>query len=166
MALRAGKMVEKNVSLPLLTKTPKSKLTTEQTLTKKNAWTYQKRYPTSEDKEEATRQEEGHNRDKIKSHPCWVGNPQTGKQLYHSSSPTGVKVLSPTSGFPAWESGNGRRSPQRIWLWRPSGFGCRSSTGLRETETPLLEGAHKVTWAPGPRGKSSDLLRDWDRPTC
>ena len=37
MALRAGKMVEKNVSLPLLTKTPKSKLTTEQTLTKKNA---------------------------------------------------------------------------------------------------------------------------------
>ena len=57
------------------------------------------------------------------------------------------------SGFPAWGSGNGRRSPQRIWLWRPAGFDHRNSTQLGETETPLLEGAHKVSCAPGPRGK-------------
>ena len=36
------------------------------------------------------------------------------------------------------------------------GFGCRTSTGLGETETPLLEGTHKVVCAYAPRGRSSD----------
>ena len=36
------------------------------------------------------------------------------------------------------------------------GIDCRSSTGLGETETPLLEGTHKVVCASGPRGRSSD----------
>ena len=35
-------------------------------------------------------------------------------------------------------SGTGMRSPQSIWLWRPVGLDCRSSTGWREIETPLL----------------------------
>jgi len=30
-----------------------------------------------------------------------------------------VKVLSPTSGFPAWESSKRTRNPQGIWLWGP-----------------------------------------------
>ena len=30
------------------------------------------------------------------------------------------------------------------------------STGLGETETPLLEGTHKVVGGSGPRGRSSD----------
>ena len=30
------------------------------------------------------------------------------------------------------------------------GFDCRTSTGLRETETPLLEGTHKVVCTLGP----------------
>ena len=42
-----------DVSSPLLTRTAKSQLTSEQPWTK-NAGTYQKRYPTSKDKEEAT----------------------------------------------------------------------------------------------------------------
>ena len=33
---------------------------------------------------------------------------------------------------------------------------CMTSTGLGETETPLLEGTHKVVCASGPRGRSSD----------
>ena len=41
-----------------------------------------------------------------------VGDPQTGKQLYHRGSPTGVRVLSPTLGSPAWGPGIGRRSPR------------------------------------------------------
>ena len=81
-----------------------------------------------------------------------MGDQQTGKQLYHRSSPTGVKVLSPMLGFPAW-SGNGRRSHQRVWLWRPARFNCRTSIGLVETKTPLFEGTHKYLCAPGPRGK-------------
>ena len=42
--------------------------------------------------------------------------PQTGKQLYHRSYLTGLKVLSPISGFPVWGSSNGGKSP------RGSGF--------------------------------------------
>ena len=30
------------------------------------------------------------------------------------------------------------------------GFDCRTSTGLGETETPLLEGTHKIVCASGP----------------
>ena len=54
-------MPEKDMSAPHLMKTPKSKLTAKQPLTKKkkNTETYHKRYPTSKDKEEATRQSEG-----------------------------------------------------------------------------------------------------------
>ena len=36
---------------------------------------------------------ERHNHDKIKSHTCLVGEPQTGVQWYQRSSPTFVKVL-------------------------------------------------------------------------
>ena len=99
------------------------------------------------------RWEEGCNHDKIKSHNHWVGDSQTGEHLYHGSPPTGVKVLSPTSGFPTWGSGNRRRNPQRIRLWRLAGFDSRTSTGLGETETPLMEGIHKVVYAPGCMGK-------------
>ena len=93
------------------------------------------------------------NHNKIKSHNRWVGDSQTGEQLYHRSPPTGVKVLSPTSGFPTWGSSNRRRNSQRIRLWRLVVIDCRTLTGLGETETPLLEGTHKVVCASGPRGK-------------
>ena len=96
---------------------------------------------------------EGHNHNKIKSHNQWVGDSQTGEQLYHRSPPTGLKVLSPTSGFPNWESGNRRRNSQRIRFWRLAGFDCRTLTGQGETETPLLEGTHKVVCTSGPWGK-------------
>ena len=82
-----------------------------------------------------------------------MGDSQTGEQLYHRSPPTGVKVLSPTSGFPTWGAGKGRRNFQRIRLWRRAGFDCRTSTGLGETETPLLESTHKVVCTSGPKGK-------------
>ena len=64
-----------------------------------------------------------------------------------------VRVLSPTLGSPVWGSGIRRRSPQSIWLWRPAGLNCRSSTGVGETETPQWEDAHKFSCAPGPRAK-------------
>lgn len=50
-------MEQKDMSLPLTMKTPKSQLTTEQQSTKKKkkkAETYQKRYLTPKDKEKAT----------------------------------------------------------------------------------------------------------------
>ena len=39
------------------------------------------------------------------------------------------------------------------WLWRTAGFDYRSSTGLGETETPILECTNKVFCTPRPRGK-------------
>ena len=56
------------------------------------------------------------------------------------------------SAPPAWEFGIRRTRPQNP----PVGLDCRKSTELRETETPFLEGAHKVLCTPGPKGKSSD----------
>ena len=41
-----------------------------------------------------------------------MGDPQTGKELYHRNSPTGVKVLSPMSGSPAMAG----RAPENLAL--------------------------------------------------
>ena len=90
---------------------------------------------------------------KIKSHKHRVGDSQTGQQLYKRSPRIGVKVLSTMSGYPTWGFGNGRRNSQRIRLWRLAWFGCRTLTGLGETETQLLEGTQKVVCTWGPRGK-------------
>ena len=84
--------------LELSHKIPKSQLSLEQPLTKKTV-TYQRRYSTSKDKEEAIMRK-GHFHSVIKSHTHQVGNPQTGKQLYLRSSPTVVRLLSQTSGSP------------------------------------------------------------------
>lgn len=43
------------------------------------------------------------------------------------------------------------RSPQSTWLWR--GLKSKSSTGLRETETPFSEGIYKIPCALGPKAK-------------
>ena len=59
----------------------------------------------------------------------------------------------PTSGFPTWGSSNEGRNSQRIRPWRLVGFDCRTSTGLGETETPFLEGTHKVVCTSRARGK-------------
>ena len=139
-------------SLPLAG-APASQLTAEPSSTGRH-WNSPKKYPTSKDEEEGTmRWYEGLNHNKIKSHNCWVSYSQTGEQLYHRSSPTGVRVLSLPSGFPTWGSRNGRRNSQRIRLWRLVGFDCRTLTGQGETDTPLLEGTHKVMCASGPKRK-------------
>ena len=58
-----------------------------------------------------------------------------------------MKILNPMSGFPAWESDKGTGNPQGIWPWRPAGFDYNTSTGLGETETPVLEWKYKTLHA-------------------
>ena len=58
------------------------------------------------------RRQKGHNHNKIKSHNGWVDDSKTGEQLYHRSPPTGVTVLSPTSGFPNGGPGMGEGIPR------------------------------------------------------
>lgn len=48
----------------------------------------------------------------------------------------------------------GRKSPQSIWRpLKASRVEQRGFTGLGETETPLLEGAHRFSRVLGPRAK-------------
>ena len=81
-------------------------------------------------------------------------DPQTGEQLYQRISFTVTKVLGPTSDFPTWESSKGTENSQGVWLWRPMGFGYRTST---DWGNRLLEGTDKTLWAPGSRRKEQWL---------
>ena len=91
----------------------------------------------------------GHNHNKYKFHTGWVGNPETGKQLHHKSSPTGVKILSqvPQPGVLAAAG-----APKNLAL-KAEGFDPMTFIGPEGTDTPLLEGTHTVSFAQGPRGK-------------
>ena len=65
-----------------------------------------------------------------------------------------------------WESGIGKRSSWGTGIGTPAGLDSRCTTGLRETETPLLKGKHKVSRSVENQGKSSDFKGDWVRHTC
>lgn len=73
----------------------------------------------------------------------------------------------PMSGLPAQGSGTRKRHLHSIWLWRPVGMNCRSSTGLRKIETSLLKGIHiQNLMHTRTKGKISNLIEAWARPTC
>ena len=69
------------------------------------------------------------------------------------TSPTLVKVLNPMSAFPAWGSDKGTGNPQGSWPCRPVGLDYRTSRGLGETETPVLEDTKKLLHTLRPKGK-------------
>ena len=64
-----------------------------------------------------------------------------------------MEVLSSMSSSPDWRSGKETRNTKVIWLWRPAGFDRKTSTGVRDTETLLLEGTNKTLHAIGPRAE-------------
>lgn len=94
---------------PPLTRTPKSQLTTEKLLIKKTG-IYQKKTVYNqrhkEKKKNTMRQKERHTHKITKS----LGDPQTGKSLYHKSYLTRVRVLSSTSGSPLALGGGAPRA--------------------------------------------------------
>ena len=61
------------------------------------------------------------------------------------------------SGSPAWGPNKQTGNIQGIWPWRPAVFDHRTSTGLGETETPVLEGTNKSLCALSLRGREQ-----WD----
>lgn len=80
----------------------------------------------------------GHKCDIMKSHTPQVGDAQTGEQLGHRSSPIGERA-EPHTRLPSLGGlALGGGAPR-------AGLEHRSSTGGRETETPLWEGTHKVS---------------------
>ena len=63
-----------------------------------------------------------------------------------------VKVLSPTSGFPAWDLTKGLETPRESDLESQWDL----ITGVPQDwakQTPVLEGTNKILWALRPRGK-------------
>ena len=53
----------------------------------------------------------------------------------------------------SWGSNKGTGDPQEIWPWRPAVLDYKTSTGLGETETPVLEGTNKILCTPRSRRK-------------
>ena len=91
----------------------------------------------------------------IKSNPIptgWVTH-KLENNLTTEVQPLEWRFWTPCQASQSGGSGNGRRTSQRIRLWRLAGFDCRTSTGLGETETPLLQGTHNVMCVSGLRGK-------------
>ena len=144
-----------------------TKITTAEQPPTKNIGSYQKRYPTLKQRESQKLQWDGR-RDvtpvksnlihagwathKLESNYTMVFVPQEWKLwVTHQASHT-------------WGLAMGRRAPIE-WLWRAVSLDHRNSTGLTETETPLLEGTQDLM-PPEPREKSSDLIRDWARLKC
>ena len=75
----------------------------------------------------------------------------------------GVRLLSPTSGYPAWGSGIRRRIPQSIYPSRPTGLMCRNSTELAKTESLPLRAYTRfhMPWDPGKSHKSLGQTYLW-----
>ena len=102
------------------------------------------------------RWQEGHFHNIIKS---WPINWKIIVSQGFSYSRTYVRLPSP--GVWHW-----KEEPQSIWLWRPAGLECRSSTGLGETSRLYSWRAYTrihMHWDPG---QSSDSIEAWARPTC
>ena len=64
-----------------------------------------------------------------------------------------MKVLNPTSGFLAWGIDQRTGNSQGIWHWGLVRSDYRPSRGLREIETPVLEGKNKILYTPRHRGE-------------
>ena len=72
-------------SLPLV-RALESQLTAEQSSTGRH-WKSPKKIPHIQRQRRSHSEKEGRNHNKTKSHNCWVGDSQTGEQLYHISPP-------------------------------------------------------------------------------
>ena len=112
-----------------------------------------KRYPTFEDKE--AQQDGRRGAIMIKS------NPIPARLVTHRLENNNTKqVLALLWRF--WTScqasqprdlKKGTGNPQGIWPSGPEGFYYRPSTGLGETDPPVVEGTNKILHAPRPRGE-------------
>ena len=63
-----------------------------------------------------------------------------------------MKFLNPTSGFPAGDLTKRLGFPEKMTL-KTARYNYRTSTGLGETETPVLESTSKILHTPSPGGK-------------
>ena len=77
-------------------------------------------------------------------------NPKPARWVTHRLENNNTKEVLPLLWrvwIPAWGSNKGTENPQGTWPWGPAGFDHRPSRGLREPETPVLEGTNKILCA-------------------
>ena len=142
------------LNAPPFTSTSKSQLSAEQPSMQKTG-IYQKRSTTEDVRKEPQRDgQERWTRDIIKSHTTDLSDPRTGEELQCRGSPTGVKVLNPTSGSPAGGVWHQEEEPPEHWALKTSGAELqephRTEGKLRLHSWNL----HQVSLAPGPWAKA------------
>ena len=101
----------------------------------------------------------------VKSHTSQEHEPQTKEEWFQRRSPTGVKVQSPTSCFPVWESGTGTGIPREsaidhqrdLITCLPEHWGKQRCHSWRAQTKPCMP---QDLWE-----RSSDSTRDWSRQT-
>lgn len=79
---------------------------------------------------------------------------------------TGVKVLSSTSGFLAWGSGNGRGAPRKAGFQGQQGLitGILQDCGKQELYSWRVH--NRSSAQQDPRKNTGDLIRTWARSAC
>ena len=115
--------------------------------------TLSKRYPTPEDKEEATSRGRRGITQYKQPHTSQVGSPTdwkvTGSQrLPYRNESSEPHIKSPHLGIWHWE-----KEPLEHLALKARGLVRSRSTGLGETETPFLKGTHRLSRALGPRAE-------------
>lgn len=142
-------------------RTSESQLTAKQPFIKRH-WNVPKWYSTAKEKS-TTRWEEWHTHNKKSNSITAMEDSQSGKQLYHKISPTGVKVLRPTLASQHEDLATGRDDPN-IWLLKASNVclqelhqtGGKRLCSWSGTQGPMYTKTRK--WSSGP-------IRDWVRHT-
>ena len=82
-----------------------------------------------------------------------MGHSQTGEHLYRRSPPTGVKVLSPTSGFPIWGVWKQEKEYLENQTLKPSGIWLQDSDRTGGKRDSTLGGHTQSSVHVGTQGK-------------
>ena len=131
--------------------TSKSQLTRPESLKKKKKGNLK-----SKETKKKSQQDGGGRRcahDTMKFHTTWVGDPQLENNYITEFPLKESEFWAPHQAPQTKGPASGGRAPEHLAL-KAADLDYRDSTGLGKTETPLLEGTHKVSHALGPRAKA------------
>ena len=87
-------------------------------------------------------------------HPYPPGGQPTDWRVTMTDSPTGVRVLSPTSGPNAWGPGTGRKSPPERLASMASGACAQEIQGTEGSGDPIFERSTQTFMYTGSQGKA------------
>ena len=111
-------------------------------------------HPKTKEKPQATTiLQEGHHHDKNQIPYPLDRQPVNWRTIIPKRFSHCCKASEPNVRLPTLGTWHRTGNPQGIWPWRAARFDYRTSEGLQETETPLLEGTNKILHAQRPKVK-------------